>query len=204
MFNELSPAIRLAIRPAIVLLIGFTLLLGLVYPLAMTGIANLALPAEAGGSLVTAGGKVIGSALIGQDFVGAGYFQPRPSAAGKGFDASASSGSNLAPGSKDLAARITTSIKALRDAGVTGALPADLLTTSASGLDPDISPAAAIVQAPRIGHARGVPAAQVVALVERQTSKPLLGILGEARVNVLAINRELDRTLVPKVARSGA
>lgn len=193
--------LRTALRPAIVLLGGFTLLLGLAYPLAVTGIAGLVLPAQAGGSFVKADGKVIGSSLIGQDFTGAGYFHPRPSAAGKGFDASASSGSNLAPGSKDLATRITASVTALRDDGVTGAIPGDLVTTSASGLDPDISPDTAHLQVARVATARGLGVSDVAALVAQQTNGPLLGVLGEPRVNVLALNRELDRISAAKAAK---
>jgi K+-transporting ATPase ATPase C chain len=196
MFSEL----RAALRPAFALLIGFTLLLGIAYPLAVTGIAGVALPAQAGGSIVFAGGKVIGSSLIGQDFAGAGSFRPRPSAAGKGYDASASSGSNLAPGSKDLATRIAASITALRGEGVAGAIPGDLVTTSGSGLDPDISPGAAQIQVARIARARGLAAGDVRALVARMTAGPLLGILGEPRVNVLALNRELDRISAGKTA----
>ena len=181
--------LRAALRPAIVLLIGFTLLLGVAYPLLVTGIAQLALPAQANGSLVRNGDAVIGSALIGQDFAAPRYFHPRLSAAGKGYDASASSGSNLAPGSKDLADRIAASVKALRAGGVAGAIPADLVTTSGSGLDPDISPAAARVQVARVATARGLDAAAVTALVEVQVQT---GLFGEPRVNVLAINRALD------------
>ena len=189
----MSIELRAALRPAIVMLVGFTLLLGLAYPLAITGIAGLVLPEQAGGSLVRVNGKVVGSALIGQAFSQPGYFHPRPSAAGKGYDASASSGSNLAPGSKDLADRIGKAVAELRASGVTGAVPADLVTTSGSGLDPDISPDAARVQVARVAAARAMPEAQVTALVDAAISSPLLGFLGEPRVNVLALNRELDR-----------
>lgn len=181
-----------ALRPAIVMLASFTLLLGLAYPLAITAIAGLILPAQAGGSLIEADGKIIGSSLIGQDFTGAGYFRPRPSAAGKGHDASASSGSNLSPGSKDLADRIAASVKTLREEGATGPIPADLVTTSGSGLDPDITPAAARLQIARVARARGLPQAQVTAIVEAAIEPPLLGLLGEPRINVLALNRALD------------
>ena len=197
--------LRSALRPACVLLIGFTLLLGIAYPLLVTGIAQLALPAQANGSLVRSGGTVIGSALIGQDFTSPRYFHPRASAAGKGHDASASSGSNLAPGSKDLADRIAASVQVLRAEGVTGAIPGDMVTTSGSGLDPDISPAAARVQAARVARARGMTAAEITALVETQVQT---GVLGEPRVNVLAINRELDRISAripaPKAAKPAA
>jgi K+-transporting ATPase ATPase C chain len=194
-------ALRAALRPAFVLLIGFTLLLGIAYPLLVTGIAGAILPTQSGGSIVTADGKPIGSALIGQDFTGDGYFHPRPSAAGKGFDASASSGSNLAPGSKDLATRITASVTALRDEGVIGAIPGDLVTTSGSGLDPDIGPDAARAQVARVATARGLGASDVSALLARKTDGPLLGVLGEPRVNVLALNRELDRISAAKAAK---
>ena len=197
MFTEL----RTALRPAFVLLIGLTLLLGIAYPLAITGIAQLVLPAQAGGSIIKADGKIIGSSLIGQDFTGAGYFHPRPSAAGKGYDASASSGSNLAPGSRDLATRIAASVKALRDDEVTGPIPGDLVSASGSGLDPDISPDAARVQVARIATARRLGAGDVAALLARQTDGPLLGVLGEPRVNVLALNRELDRISAAKAAK---
>lgn len=195
--------LRSALRPALVMLIGFTLLLGLAYPLAITGIAGVLLPVQAGGSIVVAGDKAIGSALIGQDFAGAGYFHPRLSAAGTGHDASASAGSNLAPGSKDLADRIAASLAALRDDGVAGAVPGDLVTSSGSGLDPDISPDAARVQVARVAGVRAMDAAAVTALVRAQTRGAVLGMLGEPRVNVLALNRELDRISTAKAARSG-
>ncbi|MBC7520917.1 MAG: potassium-transporting ATPase subunit KdpC [Sandarakinorhabdus sp.] len=193
--------LRTALRPAFVLLIGFTLLLGIAYPLVVTGLARMLLPTQSGGSIVTADGKPIGSSLIGQDFTGAGYFHPRPSAAGKGHDASASSGSNLAPGSKDLATRIAASVAALRGEGVTGAIPGDLVTTSGSGLDPDISPEAAGAQVARVAKARGLAASDIAALVARHTDGRLLGVLGEPRVNVLALNRELDRISAAKAAK---
>jgi K+-transporting ATPase ATPase C chain len=184
--------LRDSLRPALVLLILFTLLLGLAYPFALTGLAGLLLPTQAGGSLVTQNGKVIGSALIGQDFAAPGYFHPRPSAAGKGYDASASSGSNLAPGSKDLADRIGKSVADLRADGVNAPVPGDLVTASGSGLDPDISPDAARLQIIRVAIARGMSEAEVTALVDANVTEPLLGILGEPRVNVLALNRALD------------
>jgi K+-transporting ATPase ATPase C chain len=184
--------LRASLRPALVLLIGFTLLLGIAYPVAITGIAGVVMPAQSGGSIVFASGKPVGSSLIGQDFAGAGYFHPRPSAAGKGYDASASSGSNLAPGSKDLADRIAASVTALRGEGVVGAVPGDLVTTSGSGLDPDISPQAAAVQIARVAKARGMAEADVAALVAAQQHGAMLGLLGEPRVNVLALNRALD------------
>jgi K+-transporting ATPase ATPase C chain len=188
---------REALRPALVLLLLFTLLLGLAYPFALTGLAGLLLPAQAGGSLLTENGKIIGSALIGQDFTSPRYFHPRPSAAGKGYDASASSGSNLAPGSKDLADRIAKSVAALRADGVNAPVPADMVTTSGSGLDPDISPDAARLQIIGVALARGMTAAEVTTIVDANVTEPLFGLLGEPHVNVLALNRALDARHAP-------
>ena len=182
--------IKTAVRPAIVMTILFAILLGLVYPVAMTGIGQMIFPAQANGSLVRdASGRVIGSRVVGQAFVAARYFQTRPSAAGKGYDGLASSGSNLGPTSKALADRVTQDVAMRRDEGVTGDMPADLVTASGSGLDPDLSPAAALAQAPRVARARGLPVDRVRALVTAQTETPLLG---DAHVNVLALNRALD------------
>ncbi len=189
MFTE----IRSSLRPAISLLVFFTLLLGLAYPLLVTGVAQIAMPAQANGSLIRDGDRLIGSELIGQSFAGEGYFHPRPSAAGDGYDASASAASNLAPGSKDLADRIAASVKEYRAEGVKEALPADLVQTSASGLDPHISPEAAFVQIGRVAKARGLTPEAVKALVTKQVEQPLLGFLGEPRVNVLLLNRQMDR-----------
>ena len=184
--------IRTALRPALSLLLAATLITGLGYPLLVTLIAQLALPHQANGSLIEERGRVIGSELIAQGFAGPGWFHPRPSAAGTGYDASASSASNLAPGSKDLAAAIAARIAALRAEGISGAaVPADLVTASASGLDPDLSPAAVLVQIPRIAAARGLPEGRVRALVAAATQWPLLGVIGEPHVNVLALNRQL-------------
>lgn len=186
--------IRTAIRPAISLLAAFTVLTGLAYPLLVTGIAQLAMPREANGSLIESHGRIVGSALIGQNFATPGYFQGRPSAAGtSGYDATASSGSNLAPGSKLLRDRVATDVAALRKQGVTGAIPADLVTTSASGLDPDISPQAAMAQVPRIAKARGISQGSLQRLVQDQRQTPMLGVLGEPRVNILRLNMQLDR-----------
>lgn len=190
MFTEL----RASLRPAISLLIVFTLLLGLAYPLLITGVAQVAMPASANGSLIRQGDKVIGSKLIGQNFAGEGYFHPRPSAAGDGYDASASAASNLAPGSKDLADRIDASVKEYRAEGVNGKLPADLVTTSGSGLDPHISPEAAFAQIGRVAKARGMQPDALKRIVNAQIELPLLGVLGEPRVNVLLLNRQMDRT----------
>ena len=181
------------LRPALAVTALFTLLLGLAYPLAMTGIAGLAFPAQAGGSLIRDGGEIRGSALIGQAFAKPQYLHPRPSAAGTGYDAMASSGSNLGPLDSRLADRIKADAAAYRkDNGVAGVIPADAVTASGSGLDPDISPANAALQAPRIAAARGLAAAAVARLIADNTSAPTLGFIGQPRVNVLAVNRALD------------
>ena len=188
----MASAFVAAIRPSIVMTIGFTLLTGLAYPLAVTGVGQAIFPAQANGSVVSAAdGKVVGSSLIGQGFAAPGYFHGRPSAAGKGYDASASSGSNLAPGSKDLHDRIATDVAVLHGEGVKD-VPADLVTTSASGLDPDISPAGAAAQVTRIAKARGLDPAKVSALIAANEQGAIVGFLGEPRVNVLALNRQLD------------
>lgn len=190
MFTE----IRTAIRPAISLLLVFTALTGLGYPLLVTGIAQVAMPREANGSLIESKGHVIGSSLIGQRFAAPGYFHGRPSAAGaNGYDATASSGSNLAPGAKALQTRVATDVAILRKDGVSGPIPADLVTTSASGLDPDISPQAALVQVARIAKVRSLPESALRDLVREQQQMPIFGVLGEPRVNVLRLNMQLDR-----------
>jgi len=181
-----------AIRPSIVMTLGFTLLCGLAYPLAVTGIGQAVMPAQANGSLIVDGNEVIGSSLIGQGFAKPGYFHGRLSAAGKdGYDSSASSGSNLSPGSKDLHDRIQKDVSALHGEGV-ATVPADLVTTSASGLDPDISPDAAQVQVARIAKARGLPTKLIQELIAANQQGALLGFIGEPRVNVLSLNRQLD------------
>ncbi|MBB4617012.1 potassium-transporting ATPase subunit KdpC [Sphingomonas abaci] len=181
-----------ALRPAIVLALLFAALLGIAYPLAMTGLGQLLFPVQANGSLVRdASGQAIGSTVVGQAFTGERYFRTRPSAAGKGYDGMASSGSNLGPTSRVLADRVTADVAAARAAGISGPLPADLVTASGSGLDPDLSPTAALAQAPRIARLRGLPLDRVQALVASITVRPLLG---DPRVNVLALNRALDAT----------
>ena len=179
------------LRPALVLLLLFTLVTGVLYPLAVTGIAALAFPEQSAGSLLQRQGRVIGSALIGQRFTAPRYFHGRPSAAGaQGYDAMASGGSNLAPTSAALVARVRADIAAA-DARP-GPIPADLVTASASGLDPDISPAAAQAQVARVAAARGWPVERVRAAVDGATELPLLGFLGDPRVNVLRLNLALD------------
>ena len=184
--------IKSAIRPAIVLLLLLTVLTGLLYPLAITGVGQAILPHQANGSLIRDGERVVGSALIGQSFADARYFHSRPSAAGDGYDAAASSGSNLGPTSADLKSAIEERVAAARSAGVTGAVPADMVTASGSGLDPHISPANARAQIARVAKARGVSEVEMRELVERSIESPTLGLLGEAHVNVLLLNRQLD------------
>lgn len=179
-------------RPAVVLILAFTLVLGVAYPLAVTGVAQVVFPTTANGSLVERNDVVVGSSLIGQPFTGSGHVHPRPSAAGDGYDAAASSGSNLAPTSRKLADRINADVAALRSAGATGPIPADAVTASGSGLDPHVSPAYALLQAPRIAQARGLPEDQIRSVVLGAVERPLLGLLGEPRVNVLAVNLALD------------
>lgn len=177
------------LRPAFVSIAFFTVLLGLAYPLAITGLARLA-PEQAGGSLVRSGGRIVGSALIGQAFTQPQYLHGRPSAAG--YDASASSGSNLGPLNPDLAVRIAKSAAAIRAETGATAIPADAVTTSASGLDPHISPAYAELQAGRIAAARGVPLDLVRAEIARHMEGRTFGVLGQPRVNVLETNLALD------------
>jgi len=193
------------IRPAIVVLVALTVLTGLVYPLVITGIAQVVFPRQANGSLVERNGKVIGSALIGQDFSSDKYFHGRPSATttpdpkdptktiAAPYNAANSGGSNLAPSNKVLIARVKGDLAKLQKENPGTPVPIDLVTTSASGLDPDISPAAALVQVPRIAKARNLPEDRLRRLVEDNTDDRLLALLGEPRVNVLALNVALDR-----------
>lgn len=183
-----------ALRPAIVMTILFAILLCLAYPLAVLGIGQLLFPSQANGSLVRDDGKVIGSSVIGQAFVSDRYFQTRPSAAGKGYDGLSSSGSNYGPTSQPLIDRVKGDVARARDGGARGPIPADLVTASGSGLDPDLSPAAALAQVARVARVRGLPEARVRALVESSVERPLFGFLGEDRVNVFALNRQLDAT----------
>ena len=192
------------LRPAFVLLLALTGLTGLAYPLAMTGIAGTLFPAKAAGSLVERDGRIVGSSLIGQSFAGAGYFHGRPSATTAAdpadaaktvpapYNAANSMGSNLGPTSAVLAERVRADVEALRAENPGQPVPVDLVTTSGSGLDPDISPEAALFQVPRVARARSLPEAGVRALVASEVRGRTLGLLGEPRVNVLALNLALD------------
>jgi len=187
------------LRPALVLFALFTLVTGVAYPLAITGIAQAVAPSAANGSMVVRDGAVIGSSLIGQAFTQPRYFHGRPSAAGaNGYDAASSSGSNLSPTSKTLADRLAGDVsKAMAENRIAGAVPADLVTASGSGLDPDISPASAHAQVSRVARERGLPEEDVRRLVERSVAPRLFGLLGEPRVNVLALNLALDQLPKP-------
>jgi K+-transporting ATPase ATPase C chain len=192
------------IRPAIVMIVCLTILTGLVYPLAMTGIAQALFPQQANGSLVEKGGKVIGSELIGQNFTKPGFFHGRPSATTDTdpkdpsktipapYNAANSGGSNAGPTSKALVERLQGDVKALKEENPNTPIPVDLVTTSASGLDPDISPAAALFQVPRVAKERGLPEQRVRDLVASNTEGRFLGVIGEPRVNVLKLNMALD------------
>jgi len=192
------------VRPALVLIVLLTILTGVIYPFAITGIAAVIFPDQASGSMITRNGTVIGSALIGQNFTSEKYFHGRPSATSMPdpndrtknvdapYNAANSTGSNLGPPSQQLVERVKGSVETLRKEGIAGSIPADAVTTSASGLDPDISPDYAMLQVPRVAKARNLPEERVRAVVIGQTSGRVLGFIGEPRVNVLLLNLELD------------
>jgi potassium-transporting ATPase KdpC subunit len=197
------------IRPAIVLVIALTLITGVAYPFVITGMAEVIFPDKAQGSLVERAGKVVGSTLIGQEFTGEGYFHGRPSATTAPdpndptktvpapYNAANSGGSNLGPTSKSLIERIQGDIAKLKQENPSAQVPADLVTTSGSGLDPDISPEAALFQVPRVAKARNLSQSVLRQLIAANTSDRLIGLFGEPRVNVLELNLALDRVAAP-------
>jgi potassium-transporting ATPase KdpC subunit len=177
---------------AVLMTIVTTLILGVIYPLAITAIAQVAFPSQANGQLIERDGKVVGSRIIGQGFSSPGYFRSRPSAAGTGYDAANSAGSNLGPTNKKLVDAVTANVEAARKENPNAPVPIDLVTTSASGFDPHITPAAADFQVPRVARERGMSEADLRQLIEAHTEGRQLGFFGEARVNVLELNLALD------------
>ena len=188
-------AIQTQLRPAIGLLVILTVLTGLIYPALVTAVSQVVFPSQANGSFITVDGKTLGSSLIGQAFDEPKYFSGRPSAAGAGYDAMSSAGSNLGPTSATLVQDVTDRVAALRAANGDAPIPVDLVTSSASGLDPDISPEAAAYQVARVAAARGMTEDAVRALVARHTEGPALYFMGESRVHVLELNLDLDGLL---------
>ena len=187
--------VRNQLWPAVAILLAFTVMTGLAYPAAVTAVAQVAFPSQANGSMIVVDGATIGSSLIGQSFDDPKYFSGRPSAAGAGYDPTLSGGSNLSSTSQGLITAISARVDALRKANGDAPIPVDLVTASASGLAPDISPAAAEYQVPRVAKARGMTQDQVRAAVARHTTQPFLGFIGAAGVHVLELNLDLDGLL---------
>jgi len=196
--------LRHVLGPAVALLVVLTLITGAAYPALVTAVAQLAFSHQANGSLIMVNGQAVGSSLIGQAYADPKYFWGRPSAAGKdGYDASGSAGTNLGPTSQQLIQNVAAAVDAAQQANGGGPVPVDLVTTSASGLDPDISPAAAEYQVARVAAARGMTVDAVRAVVARHTDQPLLGFLGKPRVHVLELNLDLDGLLSTSAATTG-
>ena len=187
--------IKTQLWPAVAILLAFTVITGLAYPAAVTAVAQVVFPGQANGSMVVVDGKTIGSSLIGQAFDDPKYFSGRPSAAGAGYDPTLSGGSNLSSTSQTLITDITQRVDAERKANGDQPVPIELVTASASGLDPDISPAAAEYQVPRVAKARNMTTAAVQAMVDKHTTQPFLGFIGAASVRVLELNLDLDGLL---------
>lgn len=188
------------LKIAILMTLATTVLLGIIYPLVVTGLAQVLFHEKANGQLISRGGAIVGSRIIGQGFSGPGYLHSRPSAAGNGYDATNSNGSQLGPTNQKLIDRVNTDVARLHAENPSQPVPVDLVTTSASGLDPDITPAAAEFQVERIARERGVSTEQVRQVIQKYTSGRQMGFLGEPRVNVLEVNLALDETMGSKKA----